>query len=322
MIMKDMDLEILKSLYKFPFLREKQIAMIVGENEKYIKSRMKKMVSAGMVQRKTIEKFAVNFITKEGIKAAGLEARSVRVPKINNSYEHNMGLADVCIWLSGWRCNQDGREYQFINLGSIVTERDFRTVKEMIKVGNRKDGQPVYLAADRDIHAPDAYFKRHDGTYAAIEFERTRKSSVAVLRKNVVENMKRFSHQYWVYDDPYIAKMLKKIQDEVGKSHMSIYDIRVIRRNLESYLHVIPDTISEKSGIPRKAILGKMAIPIALNRLPVIAGYNQEIRLENRNDSSDKSIVTSDDRPVDMTKPVTEQALNTTSHAKLLFERR
>ena len=280
-ILSELDVEILSCLYKSDFLSDKQLAVLVGENMNYIKGRCKKLANAGLIGRKVIRDVAANYISKKGVKEAGLAPRNIHEPKLSK-YEHSLGFIDSCVWFARYRTFKDGSFRSWIPFGSIITERDFIAVREMQVVKHRADGQPVYVSADKDIHAPDGYFRRSDGSYAAIEFERTQKSSNRLLKANVLENLKRFKLQYWIFDDPYIGKSLNKIRAEVGDDRMIIYDIRKIRSDIDRYVDTIPTVISSKSGIPRNSCLGKMVEPTPLNRIPLLPGYHQSVVLESR----------------------------------------
>ena len=280
-ILSELDIEILCVLYKCDFMTEKQLSVMIGENANYIKGRTKKLANAGLISRKVVRDVAANYITKKGVKEAALPPRNIHDPKLSK-YEHSLGFMDSCVWFGMYRQFKDGSYRSWIPFGQIITERDFTAVKEMTIIKHRADGQPVYVAADKDIHAPDGYFRRADGTFAAIEYERTQKSSNRILKTNVLENLKRFKLQYWIYDDPYIGKSLHKIQAELGDNRMIIYDIRKIRSDIDRYVGTIPTVISSKSGIPRHSCLGKMADPIPLNRLPLLPANQQGVVLESR----------------------------------------
>ena len=287
-ILSELDVEILRALYKCDFMTEKQLAVVVGENMDYIKGRCKKLANAGLIGRKVIRDVATNYIQKRGVKDATLPPRNIHEPKLSK-YEHSLGFIDSCVWFAMYRTFKDGSNHSWIPFGSIITERDFAAVKEMQIVKYRADGQPVYVSKDKDIHAPDGYFRRSDGTFACIEYERTQKSSNKIIKANVIENSKRFKIQYWIFDDPYVGKSLNKIQTEIGDDRMIIYDIRKIRSDIDKYVANIPLTISIKSGIPRHSCLGQMATPIPLNRIPLLPGYQERIVLETRSPYQDNN---------------------------------
>ncbi|WP_044931182.1 hypothetical protein [Butyrivibrio sp. AC2005] len=282
-IVTELDIEILKCLYKMMFLTETHISVLVGENLGYVKGRLKKLCTAGLITRTTPNGIAVNCITKAGIAELGLPYRNIVKPKLGR-YEHNLGEADVYVWLSMWRRFQDGTEHSWIPFGSIVTERDIAAVKGMHITGHRKDGQPIYVSDDKDIHIPDGYIIRKD-SFAAIEYERTAKSSNAILKSNIRENMRRFHFQYWIYDDPYVGKILYDQQKELGKNLMAVYDIRQIRKDIDAYKDRIPSIISQKTGIPRKSCLGTLLDPIPLNKLPLRPTFQNQVTFESRDNS-------------------------------------
>ena len=279
-ILTETDYDILTVLYKLDFATEKQLSVMIGERHSFVKGRCKQLCEGGLIERKAIQRIAVNYITKDGIIAAGLSPRNVHEPKLSK-YEHSLGFADVCTWLSMWRRFKDGSYHSWIPFGSIITERDFCSVKEMHIIKHRADGQPVYASADRDIHASDGYIIRPDGTYTAIEYERTHKSSKKLIKQNILENAKRFRTQYWIFDDPYIGRQLEKIKSEFG-NNIIILDIRKIRSDIDAYVANLPAELSAKSGKPRRSCLGQMLDPIPLNRLPVLTENQQKIVLERR----------------------------------------
>lgn len=281
----EIDIEILKMLYKTEFMSEVQIAILTGENKEYIKGRLKKLCAAGLIGRKIMDGKAMNYILKEGIKEIELPVRNIHEPKLGR-FEHCVGMIDSCCWLSVKRRFKDGTVHGITDFGSIITERDFNSIRDMQISGYREDGQPIYKAVDKDIHAPDGFYQRTDGSYAAIEFERVAKSSKALIRKNVLANARRFTYQWWIYDDPYVGKVLLQIQAEIGANHMTVKSIREVRSYLEQYLDTIPSIISKKSGIPRKSCLGHMAEPIAVNRLPLLQSYQQKVAFEQRSVSA------------------------------------
>lgn len=280
-VLSDLDREILGCLYKAEFMTEKQLSVMIGEREQYIKGRCKQLSQAGLINRKVIQRIAVNHITTKGIKETGLPVRNIHEPTLSK-YEHTLGFMDVCTWMSMWRKFKDGSYRSWIPFGKIITERDFNAVREMRIVKHRADGQPVYASADKDIHAPDGFFRRPDGSYACIEFERTKKSSNRMIRSNILENMKRFRFQYWVYDDPYLGKVLQRLQAEIGEDRIGVYDIRKIRGYIDRYVENLPEVISIKSGIPRRSCLGSMHAPIPLSRLPLLPEYQEKVAFEQR----------------------------------------
>ena len=277
----EIDIEILRLLYKTEFMSEVQIAVMVGENHDYVKGRLKKLCRAGLIGRKTMDGKAMNYIKRDGVKEVGLAVRNIHEPKLGR-YEHCLGTVDGFCWLSIKRLFKDGSVHGITDFGRIITERDFNSVKEMRIAGYRADGQPIYKAVDKDIHAPDGFFQRPDGYYCAIEFERVAKSSKALVRRNVFANARRFTYQWWFFDDPYVGKVLHQIQTEIGKNHMNVRSIREVRSDLERYLSLIPTVISQKSGIPRRSCLGQMVEPISISRIPLLPEYKERVAFEQR----------------------------------------
>lgn len=280
-IKKKVDTEMLQALYKFSFMTEEQLAVVIGEQPSYAKGRLKKLASAGYIKRTILNGKAANYITKEGMRMAGLKYRNVNPPTLSK-YAHSFGFAEICVWLSLRRKMKDGSLRGYVDLGQINTERDFCSVRELHMTGSRSDGQPIYVSADKGIHSPDGFFRRPDGAYTCIEYERTMKPSIFILRKNIFQNMKRFRLQIWVSGDPYILKTLNMIRKEVGENKMAVYDLKKIIFEIDRYISNIPVVISEKSGIPRHSCLGSMATPIPLNHLPLLPEYREKVQFETR----------------------------------------
>lgn len=295
--LSDVDIEILRCLSKVEFFCDYHLAILIGENKDFIKGRLKQLAKAGLVKRKMMvgDKPAVNWITVQGMKEAGIEIRSVREPELYR-YEHALGCADVYVWLCLKRKKADGTRRSVVSFGEIVTERDFNSVREMIEVGTKRNGQPIYVGADRGLHKPDGFFKKSDGFYA-IEFERTPKSKKAILERNVSENMKRFTKQYWFYGMPVVGKHLQDLQERYGREKIQTFSIETIRAQLNQYLKLIPEQISKKSGVERESLLGNIAEPVPLNRIPTI-GAGREVELEYRRNSVVKPQDDASDQPL------------------------
>ncbi len=316
----EVDIEILEMLYKTDFMSEIQIAILTGENKEYIKGRLKKLCAAGLIGRKIMDGKAMNYIQKNGVKETGLPVRNVHEPKLGR-YEHCLGSIDSFCWLTIKRHFKDGSVHGITDFGNIITERDFNSVRDMQISGYRKDGQPIYKAVDKDIHAPDGFYQRFDGSYCAIEYERVAKSSKELVKKNVLANARRFSYQWWFFDDPYVGKVLQQIQTEIGKNRMGVKSIREVRADLEQYLGHIPPVISQKSGVPRKSCLGQMAEPIAINKIPLLPEYKERVSFEQRTAQTivnpvEHSMIQNVQKPVMQSVPVTQP------QGKSLFERR
>ncbi len=49
LMISDVDKDILMALYRFPWMRSEQISVVVGENERYVKGRLKQMREAGVI---------------------------------------------------------------------------------------------------------------------------------------------------------------------------------------------------------------------------------------------------------------------------------
>lgn len=314
----EIDIEIIKMLYKTEFMSEIQIAIITGENKEYIKGRLKKLCAAGLIGRKIMDGKAMNYLLKKGIKETELPVRNIHEPKLGR-YEHCLGTIDSFCWMSIKRLFKDGSIHGITDFGNIITERDFNSVKEMKITGYRADGQPIYKAVDMDIHAPDGFYQRYDGSYCAIEFERVAKSSRALVRKNVLANTHRFEYQFWFYDDPYVGKVLQQIQAEVCPNRMMVKSIREVRGDLNHYLTRIPTVISQKSGIPRKSCLGHMAEPIAVSRLPLLPNYQQKVSYEHRTVTA---LTPADTKASIQGQTPVMQPVSAPQQGKSLFERR
>ena len=132
--------------------------------------------------------------------------------------------------------------------------------------------------------------------------------------------MQRFSFQHWFFDDTYVGQVLYKLQNELGKDKLAVYDIRMIREQMSRYLDSIPQIISEKSGIPRKSCLGTMIDPIPLNRIPLLTQYQHHVTLESRDGTNHSTSSLS----VAMSSPTqnTADTKDLHSHNKSLFETR
>ncbi len=126
---KELDLEILRMLYKTDFMTEIQISALTGEGKDYIKARLKKLKSAGLIDRKVISERAINWLTKKGIEEAGLSDRNVREPTIGR-YAHSLGCSDCYTWLALRRVMKDGSVRKYADFGRVVTERDINAARE------------------------------------------------------------------------------------------------------------------------------------------------------------------------------------------------
>ena len=282
LMVSNLDKEILKMLFKVDFMTDKMISILSGEPLTYINGRLKKMAQARFIKRAIICKEALNYITVEGIKLIDLEPRNIHTPKIG-TYAHSYGVYESYLWLSIPHSFSNGSTHSFVDFGAITTERDFNTVRPMTLTGHRKDGHPVYKNADSTVHDPDGFFKRSDGSYAAIEFERTKKGARNIVRDNIISNAKRFSVQYWFADDPYVLRGLNSIAEELKNKSIVIKDMRAIRRDLEEYLNKLPAIFSQKSGIPRVSLFGNtMVDPVAVSSLPLRPEYQNTVTFEHR----------------------------------------
>lgn len=277
---KDTDIEMLYALYKHSFLHEKHLAIICDLNPDYVKGRLKKMTRAGLVKRVLLNGKAANYITKAGMEYAGLKTRSANPPTLGK-FEHSLGFADVSTWLCIPHKCRDGSYKNFYQFGSIITERDFYAVREMKISGNKIDGTPIFKSSDSDIHAPDGFCRRSGG-YVCFEYERTRKSSKALIKNNILANATRFVHQIWVFDSNAVGSLLNQIQSEVPSISMTIYDIRRVRAELTEYQATIPEQISEKTGVARRSLLGDMVEAVPLNKVPLLPEHENKITFEQR----------------------------------------
>ena len=282
LVVSDLDKEILQMLYKVDFLTDKMISILSGEPLTYINGRLKKMAQAGLIKRAIICKEALNYITIDGIKMIDLEPRNIHTPKIGN-YAHSYGIYESYLWLSIPHSLSDGSKRSFVDFGAITTERDFNTVRPMTLTGHRKDGHPVYKSSDNSIHDPDGFFQASNGTYTAIEFERTKKGARSIVRDNILQNAKRFHKQFCFADDPYVLRGLNTIAEELKNVTIVIKDMRVIRKELDEYLNKIPAAFSQKSGITRVSLFGNtMADPVAVSSLPLRPEYQNSVTFEHR----------------------------------------
>jgi len=285
-ILSDSDIEIFKALYKTDFLCDYHLAILIGENKDYISKRLRDLAAAGFICRKTLKANnpAANWLTKLGMKRAGLYIRNVRQPTLGR-YEHSLGCADVYVYFCLIKKFKDGSVRRFVNFGEIITERDFNAVRELRVVGKKKNGQPILKALDSSIHHPDGYFFRN-GLYFALEYERTTKSTYQVVLDNARDNAKRFTKQFWIYDHKAVFNYLKKAQLEVGAERLQIIDIRKVRQLLQKAVANLPNVISKKSGKPRNSALGTMVKPTPLNRIPLLPSAVKAPTLESRRESA------------------------------------
>ena len=276
------DLEMLYSLYKSDFLCDYHLSIIIGESKNYCTKRLRDLATAGLVGRKVLKANcpAANWITKSGILKAGLPPRNVRPPTLGR-YEHSLGCADMYVYFCLLRKLKDGSFARFVRFGDIISERDFNAVKELKEVGKKKNGQPILKSLDFDIHHPDGYFVKN-GKYYALEFERTPKSTYDKVRDNALDNCKRFSKQFWVYDSKSVYNYLKKAQAEIGADKLQIIDYKKVREQLQRAVANLPAVISKKSGKPRQSAFGKMVEPTPLNRIPLLPSAVKKPVLESR----------------------------------------
>lgn len=277
----DIDYEILNSLYKFDWLHDYHLSVIVGENREYVKGRLKKLAKAGYIERLKLaaDRPACNWLTRKGMRELGVEYRTIRRPTLAK-YEHDLGSADACMWFTLPRRLKDGSVRRKLKVGQVISERDFNAVREMELVGTKKNGQPVYVSKDADIHRPDGYFVLN-GKYSAIEYERTTKSSKRLVERNVLDLAKRFSVQYWFCGKASIIETLQEIRARTGVE-LKIMDIATARRDIQRYVDSLPAVISQKSGVPRDSAYGEPVAAVPLNRIPLISSPSDKPMLETR----------------------------------------
>lgn len=276
--LNDRDRCILIVLYKLSWAMDYHIALLTGEPVKYVRRRLQQMAEGGIVRRVNMmaNKTALNVITSKGISEAGFEPRNITRPTYF-SVEHDLGVIDTVVYFS--LLNKNGK--YLTNFGSIITERDFDSVREMEQVGTRSDGQPIYKAKDADIHAPDAYIIK-GSKYIAIEFERTLKSkkSNSQMIDNAIDLRKRFDRQFWIYGNNAVRNKLIELRKDIPE--ISMISIEDVREYLSVKTSRLPDTISAKTGIPAISRIGQMKDPIPLNKLPL----RGNIVLESEQNSS------------------------------------
>ncbi len=288
--LSDLDICMLVVLYKLPWAMDYHVALLIDEPVKYVRRRLQQLAEGGLVRRINLmaNRTALNVITSKGISEAGLEPRSVSNPTYF-SVEHDLGVIDTVVYLS--ILEKNGKH--LTDFGSIITERDFQSVREMEQVGIRSDGKPIYKAKDDGIHEPDAYIIKND-KYIAVEFERTLKSrkSNSQLIDNAIDLRKRFNKQYWIYGNNAVRNKLNEVRKDIPE--MSVIGIDDVREYLRFRLDRLPDTISAKTGIIAANRIGTMKDPVPLNRLPLRNG----IRLETAGDSRKTSHHTDGGRSV------------------------
>ncbi len=242
------DIEILIALYKWGFLKEYQIALLMDESVDYIRGRLKRMSQTGVIKRKCIipNTAAANWITNKGIQMIDVPIRNVYTPKAI-TFEHDAFCADFQIWLmKNVRLTSD----------NIVTERDIRTHY----VQNKDSG----------IHIPDGFISSN--VRIALEFERTLKSSPKkTVLENIEANRQRFHAQYWAVDRSAVRSVIQEIlQDKEYKNEIQIYDRQRIEFDLKQYISELPHYNSERIGKKRRSLINvNWHEPVALMDLPV-----------------------------------------------------
>lgn len=281
-VLSETDKELLSSLYKADFLCDYHLSLIIGENKRYVAKRLHDLATAGLVGRKVLKANcpAANWITKSGILKAGLPPRNVRPPTLGR-YEHSLGCADMYVYFCLLRKFKDGSRKRFVHFGDIISERDFNAVRELKEVGKKKNGHPILKSMDFDIHHPDGFFCK-SGKFYALEFERTPKSTFEIVRDNALDNCKRFSKQFWIYDCKSVYNYLKKAQAEIGADRIQLIDYNKVREQLQKAVANLPAVISKKSGKPRQSAFGKMVEPTPLNRIPLLPSSVKVPVLESR----------------------------------------
>ena len=279
-IIEDVDIDMLKALSKFNWLHDYHISCFIGENKKYVKGRLKQLTVSGLIRRAQLksQKPACNWITAEGLTLIG-EKRNVHTPSLAK-YSHDLGVADMCCLLTLPKFGKDKQD-RILHLGDIITERDFYSVREMVAVGTKRDGTPIYKSADDGIHAPDAYYVRN-GKYIALEFERVHKSTKDIVEENIKDLMKRFSQQMWFYENNRVRSTITEIAARLPKNTIRLFNIEDSRKLIRAYVESLPQAISKKSGIPRDSSLGEFLLPEPLNRIPYRSGIHLEDMTTNR----------------------------------------
>ena len=274
MRISELDEEILKCLAKFFWLQDIHISCFTGENSGYIKGRLKALARAGLIQRKQLasQDPACNWITREGLQFIGDEGKTVREPSMTY-YLHSKGVADICSYLT-LPIFGEGKNERKYTLASIVTEREFLAVREMIETGTRSDGQPIRTPADKEIHAPDAYLKTGTG-YIAIEFERTRKTTIQTVEKNMRSLCSRFYRQFWFYEGRPVEIRLDVLAKKFPRGTVIPFNMDKVLPKVYDYVENLPKVISSKSGVPRSSAAGDAEV-IPLNKLPII----REVKVE------------------------------------------
>ena len=271
--LSDLDIKILTIIYKLPWAMDYHIALLTGEPVKYIRRRLQQLAEGGLVRRMNMvaDRTALNVITTKGISEAGFELRNTTRPTYF-SVEHDLGVIDTVVFFS--LLNKNGKH--LTEFGSIITERDFDSVREMEQVGTRSDGQPIYKAKDADIHAPDAYIIKGN-KFVAVEFERTLKSkkSNSQMLDNALNLRKRFDRQFWIYGNNAVRNKLTEIRKNIPE--ISMISIDDVREYLKVKTSQLPDTISAKTSIPAINRVGQMIDPIPLNKLPLRGSIGLEM---------------------------------------------
>ena len=266
--LSDTDKQILMVLWKCPWMFDRHIAMLLGLPVKYVRRRLQTLAKNELIRRKTIGAGdpAVNYITAQGIREAGLPHRNTSMQPSYGSYLHDLGMIDTYVYLSILRM-KSGRTYT--EFGSIITERDFMAVSEVQPTGKYKNnGQPILKSLNDGIHEPDGYLFRGD-MIIAIEFERVMKSkkSNSQMKDNIIDLSKRFDKQIWVYGNNSVRNKLEEIKKEVPDIILVDYD-RVVKY-LDQCVQQLPQDIPRRTGVAAISHIGTLREPIALHKIPL-----------------------------------------------------
>ena len=267
------DMQMLTVLHKVPWMFDRHLALLMGLPVKYVRRRLQTLAQGGLIRRMSMGAGdpAVNFITAQGIREAGLSIRNTTQPSYG-TYLHDLGMVDTYVYLSLLKKgNQTYTEF-----GSIVTERDILAVSEMQPTGKLKsNGQPILKSMNDGIHEPDGYVFRED-KLIAIEFERVLKSrkSSSQMKDNVIDLSKRFDRQIWIYGNNAVRKRLEEIKKEVPDIMLVSYE--TVTDYLAQCVKQLPHDIPKRTGIPAVSHIGELREPISLHRLPI----KKELKLE------------------------------------------
>ena len=279
------DKEILMILYRFLWVYDYHVAALIGENQSYVKGRLKQLAQAGLVGRKILlgNQPAANWITKTGMQELGVEPRKVHEPR-PKTCEHDRACSDIYTALAISTAVRDGKCIRLRDLNSVVTERDLLAARKTVATGYQtKSGKMIYKPVDL-AHRPDGYLITKLGQYIAIESELTPKSKKKKLFDNIDSNFLFFTAQWWFTDKESIKNAILSHANEMGMSdRVKVFSLTKVHDQLLRYVHSQPETISKKDLRQRiSAVLSCVPTVIPTEELP------QQMIPESENRNTDR----------------------------------